>query len=157
MALLTPLRYTHTHTHTHTRTHLPQGWTHSWALVLVAQWTYQATKCVAGRERSLKKGHPPLWLSLPVKESRAFKVSHFHARGKQYLMKCSLWTGNGRVVSLGWNTCRIIATTLPLLVSEAYLSSSLWNDARARSLDAASYGVEGTTTEKIPCQPTQVQ
>ena len=42
-------------------------------------------------------------------------------------------------------------------MSEAYLSSSLWNDARARSLDAASYGVEGTTTEKIPCQPTQVQ
>ena len=54
---------------------------------------------------------------------------------------------------MGWNTCRIIAMTLPSLVSEAYLSSSLWNDARARSLDAASYGVEGTTTEESPASP----
>ena len=151
MALLMPLRYTHTHTHR--RTHLPHEWIHSWAPVLVAQWTYQATNWVVGRERSLKKGRPPLWLPLPVKKPRAFKVSHFHARGKQYLMKCSLWTGNGRVFSLDWNTCRIIAMTLPLLVSEAYLSSSLWNDARARSLDATSYGEEGTTTEKSPAGP----
>lgn len=47
--------------------------------------------------------------------------------------------------------------TLPLLVSEAYLSSSLWNDARARSLDAASYGEEGTATKSpLPAHPSPI-
>lgn len=58
---------------------------------------------------------------------------------------------------MGWNTCRIITMTLPLLVSEAYLSSSLWKDARARSLHAASYGVEGTTTKNpLPAHPSPI-
>jgi hypothetical protein len=60
----------------------------------------------------------------PIKESRAFKVCHISMWGQgHYLMKNSLWTGNGRVVLLDWSTHRIIMP-LPLLVSNVTVFNS---------------------------------
>lgn len=90
-------------------TYTPSQWeNNSSALVLEAQWTYQATKWVTGRKMNLRRSSSPLRPHpCPTKESGAFKVYHIAMWGRKHcLMKQGLWTGNRTVISLGWNTCR---------------------------------------------------